>query len=421
MKVLWIVNTIFPYPAEKIGAEKTAFGGWLNGLANELKNIKDIKLAIATVYNGNQILEFDDGKITYYLIPGAPALKYNKKMEEYWKKVSEKFNPDLVHIHGSEYSHGLAFVNACPNIKSIVSIQGLVSAYAEVYMAGISSKDIIKNITFRDIIRKENIFQQRKKFIYRGTNEIKLIEKVDNIIGRTDWDRYNSNAINSKAKYYCLQETVRSEFYKNEWNIKNIERNSLYLSQAQYPIKGLHVLLRAINIVKRTYPDVKLYISGNNILKDNSFISRIKLSGYGKYIKNLIKKYQLQDNVIFTGILSEKEVIQRLLKTHIVIVPSIIENESNSLTEAHLLSIPTIASFTGGMTDRIIHKETGFLYPFTEYSMCAGYIMEYFSNDEVAVKYGKAARDIALVRNNPEQNKKRIIEIYTNIMGKEND
>ena len=163
MRILWIVNTIFPYPAERLGLEKSAFGGWLNGLAGEIKNNKKIKLAIATVYSGNKVLEFNDGEIIYYLIPGAPALKYNKRLEKYWKEVSDKFNPDLVHIHGSEFTHGLAFVNACPNVKSIVSIQGLVSVYSNVYTGNISSSDIIRNITFRDIIKRDNIFQQKKK------------------------------------------------------------------------------------------------------------------------------------------------------------------------------------------------------------------------------------------------------------------
>ena len=83
MKLLWIVNTIFPFPSERIGISKTSFGGWLNGLANELKKIEKIKLAVATVYNGDKLLEFNDGKIIYYLIPGAPALKYGKLLETY--------------------------------------------------------------------------------------------------------------------------------------------------------------------------------------------------------------------------------------------------------------------------------------------------------------------------------------------------
>ena len=57
MKILWIVNTIFPYPAGQLKIEKCAFGGWLNGLANQLKEQEDVELGIATVYNGNENTE----------------------------------------------------------------------------------------------------------------------------------------------------------------------------------------------------------------------------------------------------------------------------------------------------------------------------------------------------------------------------
>lgn len=76
MKVLWIVNTIFPYPAKCLGNETNNYGGgWLNGLASNLENIKDIELAIATVYNGNNIKEFRDKNTTYYLIPRCTSFK----------------------------------------------------------------------------------------------------------------------------------------------------------------------------------------------------------------------------------------------------------------------------------------------------------------------------------------------------------
>lgn len=418
IRVLWIVNTIFPYPAEQLKIEKCVFGGWLNGLANQLKEKEDIELGIATVYKGNEIKKYYDGKITYYLLPGAPALKYNIKLNKYCKIILDEFKPEILHIHGTEYAHGLSFINVCNNnVKKIVSIQGLTSCIGKVYLAGMKNKDIIKSITLRDILKNDNLFQQKNKFIKRGIAEKEIIKKCDYIIGRTEWDQFNSKVINNKAKYYCLYETVRKEFYENEWDINKIERNSIYLSQGSYPIKGLHILLKSINLVKETYQNVKLYVSGNNIIKKDSIISKLKLTGYGKYINDLIKKYKLENNIQFTGILNEEEVIKRLLKTHIVIVPSIIENESNSLTEAHLLGVPTIAAFSGGMTDRIIHKESGFLYPFSEPAMCAEYILEYFNDDDLAKKYGQMARKKALERNNPKENQKRILEIYKEIIG----
>ena len=165
MKILWIVNTIFPYPAMQLKIEKCVFGGWLNGLADQLKEQENIELGIATAYNGNEIKKYYDGKITYYLMPGAPALKYNSKLNKYCKIILNEFKPEILHIHGTEYAHGLSFINVCnDNVKKIVSIQGLISCYEKVYLANIPYNEIIKNITLRDIIRQDNLFQQKNKF-----------------------------------------------------------------------------------------------------------------------------------------------------------------------------------------------------------------------------------------------------------------
>ena len=64
----------------------------------------------------------------------------------------------------------------------------------------------------------------------------------------------------------------------------------------------------------------------------------------------------------------------------------------------------------------IIHKKTGFLSPYFESSMCAGYIIEYFENDELAINYGKNAYEIARVRNAPEGNVSKILSIYNEIL-----
>ena len=266
MKILWIVNTIFPFPAKKIGIKQSSFGGWLNGLADQIKKNDSINLAI---YNGKKILEFEDEKIKYYLIPGAPAIKYSKKIEEYWKEVNKKFQPDLVHIHGTEYTHGLAYVNAKLNKKIVISIQGLLHRYSDIYLGNISNKKIIKNITFRDIIKFDNLFQQKNKFQKRGKYEISLINKSRYIIGRTTWDYANIKAINPNSEYFVGNETLRKGFYKNSWNIEKIDRHTLFCSQAGYPIKGLHYLIEAIAILKIKYEDIKLYVGGTNILENS--------------------------------------------------------------------------------------------------------------------------------------------------------
>lgn len=408
MKILWTVNTIFPYPAEQLKIGKSAFGGWLNGLANQLKGQKNIELGIVTVYDGNEIKKYCDGNIIYYLMPGAPALKYNSKLNKFAQAILDDFGPEILHIHGTEYAHGLSFLNACnDDVRKIVSIQGLVSCIEKVYLAGIPYNEILENITLRDIIRQDNLFQQKSKFKMRGMNEIKIIKKVDAVIGRTTWDYANTKAINPQEEYYHNDEVLRTSFYTDKWNIKNCEKYTLLCSQAGYPIKGAHFLLETIAILKQKYPKVKLFIAGENILNKG-----LRTSGYAKYLSRLIDKDKISDNVTFTGILSEKEMKEKMLNSHIFVLPSAIENSSNSLGEAMLLGMPCVATNTGGTMDMLEHRKEGYLYPYTEPAMCAEYISNFFEDDELAIRMGKTARRKALERHDPEKNVTKLLEIY---------
>lgn len=417
MKILWIVNTIFPYPAKQLNIKETCFGGWLNGLANALVKDENINMAIATTYNGNNVKKFFDGKTEYYLIPKGSETKYNKKQELYWKHIAEEFQPQLVHIHGTEYAHGLAFLKACPEIKSIVSIQGLVSRCSDVYLGNMDIKDVIKNITLRNIITRSGILRGKRKFAQKGKYETEIVKRANIVLGRTMWDYANTRQMNPQEEYYVSNETLREIFYDNNWNINNIERHTLFCSQAGYPLKGFHYLVKAVYILKNKYKDIKLYVAGPNIIDSSTLYSKLKRTDYGKYIKNLIKQYNLENDIIFTGLLNEKEMIERLLKTHVFVLPSVIENSSNSLCEAMILGMPCVASNTGGTMDILEHKKEGFLYPYTESAVCAEYISQFFNDDKKAVKMGKNARITAQKRHDRRENTKTIIEIYTKAIG----
>ena len=416
MRILWIVNIIFPFPAKQLGLKENNMGGWLNGLANEIKKKKDVEIAIATVYSGKEILEYNDGEILYYLIPGAPALRYNKKLEKYWKVINKKFKPDLVHIHGTEYVHGLAFINANPNVKTITSIQGLVSKIADVYTANLSNKEIMKNITFRDCITNNNIFQQRNKFRKRGKNEEKIIKKTQAIIGRTFWDYSNVKSINNNIKYYKVNEILREEFYTEErWDFENVEKHSIYFSQAGYPVKGFHILLEAINILKSYYPDIKVYIGGKNIIKNKTLQEKLTMIGYGKILRKRIKKYKLENSIDFVGNLNASQVKEYMLRSNVYVLSSVIENESNSLSEAANLGLPCVVSYVGGVVDRIHHNLDGLIYPVYEPAMLAENINKIFKEKEFAKNIGENARKNYNKINNRQKNVDDLYNVYKEI------
>ena len=65
-------------------------------------------------------------------------------------------------------------MRACPDLNYVASIQGLVSVISRYYYANMSIKDIITNITFRDLIRRDTIFQSKKN-MRKGVNMKKNI------------------------------------------------------------------------------------------------------------------------------------------------------------------------------------------------------------------------------------------------------
>ena len=391
MKVLWIANTIFPAPSKALGFPLPVVGGWMYGLAEELSASPNVRLAVATTYSGKKVKTFEIEGVLYYLLPAKSKLAYQKHLDPIWQQISEEFEPDVVHIHGTEFPHGLACMRSCPKLNYVVSIQGLVSVYSRYYLANMSTKDILTHITFRDVVRRDTIFQGRKNFVKRGAFEKEYLQRTKHIIGRTRWDYAHAKNINPSVNYHFCNESLRDEFYTSgKWDIACKKNYSIFLSQAGYPIKGAHQVFKAATMLKKDFPDINIRIAGHSLINNTTFSEKLRLSGYGSYLRSLIKKGGLQDNVEFLGPLQAQQMIDEYRNAHLFICPSSIENSPNSLGEAQILGTPAIAAYVGGIPDMVIHNETGLLYRFEEIEMLAENIRAVFADDVLAKKLSSA-------------------------------
>jgi len=414
MKILWITNTLFPDICIELGISVPVIGGWMHSGAKALLNENSgIKLAVATLYKGKELKSIHLNGITYFLLPNKwNNRKYEYALESHWKTINSQFKPDIVHLHGSEYPGGLAFIKACSNKNVVVSLQGLVSVYEKYYYGGISRYTLLKNTTLRDFVRLDTIFLQQSNMHKRGLWEKETLQSVYHVIGRTLWDKNHTWALNPSANYHFCNETLRESFYAGNWEVGKCERYSIFLSQANYPIKGLHKMIEALPLIIRHFPSVKVYVAGNDFITNR----RWKLSGYGKYISSQIDKYRLKDKIIFTGNLSEKNMCERYLNSHVFVCPSSIENSSNSVGEAQLLGVPCVASYVGGMSNLISQRKTGILYRFEEIEMLANGVCEIFYNDTLATELSKKAKEEAVFRHNGKINAQQLCSIYESIL-----
>lgn len=420
MKILWLTNIPLTEASFLMNEKPLPFGGWLVNASNDLSENDEINLHIAFPFKGiSGFKQMEGEKINYYAFSPIDTSQASVSNQVDLDKIIKKVNPDIVHIFGTEYAHSLAMVNLCNNIgiKTIVSIQGLTSIYSRHYMANLPIK-IQKRFTIRDLIKRENLIVQQKKFKKRGELEVETIKRTKHIIGRTTWDYACTSQINPGATYHFCNETLREEFYKHMWGIDQCERFSIFTSQASYPIKGIHFVLEAMPLILKKFPQTKLYIAGQDITKVDSIKQKIKLSSYAKYIRDLIKEYKLGESVIFTGLLDEKQMCERYLKSNVFVCPSSIENSPNSLGEAMILGVPCVASDVGGVSDMLRHKDEGFVYQTDAPYMLAHYVCEIFERKDVALKFSRNARKHALKTHDKDENTKRMIQIYNNIQSK---
>lgn len=414
MKVLWIVNMLLPDAAEHLGV-KTGFSGtWMINMSRELANSGEIELAIACIH-GNEFKDFTLNNIRYFCIPGngKTMLFYNDNLIKYWDIVEERFCADIVNFHGTEYSHGISYLRKYKNKKKVLTIQGVMGKIAPNRCGGLPLNVLLKYRTLKEWLHFNGMIEQKYLFNKNVKYETEIIKSMQYATGRTDWDKFYMQSVNPNIKYFRCYYDLREEFYHApKWNIENVNRNVIYAaSSSQAPMKGGHIVIEALNLVKKEIPDVKVVFLASK--QENGKL--IPINGYTKYIADLIKKYNLEDNVQFVSGQKGDGIIKLMTNSHITIVPSAIENASATLREAMHLGAPCIAAFRGGMTELIDNGKNGFLYDYTEYEFLAGRVVQLLKDDKLAMVLSNNAIEKAESWHDKEKNMNDYIQMYKEI------
>lgn len=445
MKVLWLCNMMLPMIAEQFGLESSNKEGWLSGLAEvtlQRRSENGIALGIAfpapeTFLNGSgvrmQLLKLRGQQIRCYGFRENTAMpeRYEEVLEERMQKILADFAPDIVHCFGTEYPHTLAMCRAFPaKNRILIGIQGLCSECAKVYFADLP-ESVVRSVTLRDFLKQDSLTRQQRKFQKRGEYEITALRLAGNIAGRTAWDRENTRKWNPNARYFILNETLRPDFYETKWREEDCEPHSIFVSQGDYPIKGLHYLLCAMPMILEEYPDAKVYVAGSSIVNYGTLKEKLKISAYGRYLRKLLRGNRLAEKVVFLGRLDAGQMKEQYLRSSLFVCCSAIENSPNSLGEAMLLGMPCVSADVGGIPGIFTGGEDGILYPGHQTARKDGNnngylkeisenlaksILSIWDNPEKTEWYRENARNHAEKNHDREQNYRQMTEIYASIL-----
>lgn len=412
MKVLWLSNSAFV-------SEKTKeTGSWLQPMAEQLAS----SITLVNVTDG--IVEMPTSSnfknIKQWIIP-ATVSNYGQEAStetcSIVKDIIEKEKPDLVHIWGTEKFWASIYRKGYIIAPAILEIQGLLAPYTEYYYGGLSIKEIFQSIHFKEIIMpSRTLFHKKEVFRKRGVSETANVKSFKHISYQSQWVKNYISFVNSSATLYPTKIMLRKAFIESQkWAFHNTGDSPVVFStcSAAVTYKGMHIIIKAIALLKSKYPKIKLKLAGN-INVGNKL-----LDGYSVFLNKLIKMYGLQENVIYLGSLDENQIIACLHEANACVIPSFIETYCLAFAESMIVGTPTIASFAGAMPELAENGKEALFYNSVDYYTCASLIDKVLQDKELADRLSVSGRARRIRENNMDAVVKTQLEIYENVLSNE--
>jgi len=412
MRVLFFANSTSTPKSIKHGYNGT---GWIASLQNELAKRTDIQIAVACIANYVNEKIYSDN-VTYYFIQrlsktfgekilGGLQYKSNKYELKRWPyyeqefaKIINDFNPDIIHIFGSEFYYGL--VASLTRIPVVLHIQGILNPYLNAWFPpGISPMSFY----FQDFnpYRIWHRFQIHAEWHRECYREREIFHRVNNFIGRTDWDKACTMTLNPNAKYFYGSEILRPVFYESkEREIPNKATIITTISQPMY--KGYDMILKTAQLIKSVIGD--------------SFIWQVYGNIEPRYMERNTGIRHDKVNVELCGVATAEQLHKSLLNSSVYFHPSYIDNSPNSVCEAQITGCPVVVTDVGGVSSLVQNRIDGYIVPANDPYMAAYRIISLIKDSDINYKMGQEAKKNALMRHDRKKIIDDLLETYNQIL-----
>lgn len=410
MKILWFTNCAMPAYVDRKGRGGQSGGGWMGALLSAIQlYAPEIKLSVAFESSQPDFVKIDD--IDYYALGSHDHGSFSTSVERCVKAVG----PDVIHIHGTESIAQTLPDSVIDRWPVVVAIQGVMEECARNYLGGLEWEELKRyRNPFRLICRRPDLRQIASSWRdVRAPKERALCERVRFFMGRTNFDKTWLKSVNPEAHYFHVDEVLRPEFYQGQTWFPDAKSHAVYAGGAfAYPLKGGHWLVRALEIVKHHYSDVRLRVAASVNCTGGRWRDSLRLGEYQRYLVNLARQLNVGDCIDFLPVLSAAQVRRELEEATVYCLTSMMENSPNSLCEAQMVGTPVIATNVGGVSS-LVTDNTGRLVSSGDPRLLAYAIMEQFECSIAKTRImTRLAYEEALQRHEPRNVVKQLIDAY---------
>jgi L-malate glycosyltransferase len=171
------------------------------------------------------------------------------------------------------------------------------------------------------------------------------------------------------------------------------------------PRKGLEYLLKAADVVIRSFPPTIFLVVGS-----------IADPAYDQRIRSRIRDLGLASHFHFTG--HRDDVPEILAAADLSVSASIEEGLAGALRESLAMEKPVVCTDAGGNAELIRHGESGWVVPSRDAGALAAALLEVLRHPEEAKRRAQAGRRVMLRCCSNQVRCDRIEEIYRSLRGK---
>ena len=166
--------------------------------------------------------------------------------------------------------------------------------------------------------------------------------------------------------------------------------------------KNLEIVIKAINVVRKEVPKIKLIIVGDGPHKET--------------LVKLVKNLQLESHIEFKGHVTEDEKMKLIASSNALVLPSLCEGFGLVILEAFSQNRPVLASNLRPMSDIVSHENTGYVLGAHDENVWAAHLMKLIKNPEIASKMGKNGNHVLFTSYGQDSMYEKLRRLYSDVL-----
>ena len=318
----------------------------------------------------NQKIAFQESKTNFYL-----SKKVNSRILNYLKilLISYFQIPKLINKHNVEIvtfqDPITSFIGVYKIKKNFRNIKIVLESHGDF----INTLELEKNLIFPAVYRK--LFLKMASY---------TINKADILRAVSSSTEEQALSFDPSKRVVRFPAWVDFEIFSKVQASRSDEKDfKILFIGSVTDRKKTHLIVEAINKIKNK--DIKLYVVGPT--PNENYLSQLK---------ELVHNYDLEDQVLFTGSVDRKSVMDHYADTNLMILPSVSEGLARVIFESQATACPVLVTDAPGMGDIVIDGQTGYIFESDNLESLTNKIQEIINNYNDAVHVGNNAKDFIL-------------------------